>query len=83
MRVQTIPLNADNFGYILSNEATGNAAVIDVSNQPGQMTAALSENGLNLKMILTTHKHWDHANGNNEMKTNFPGWLICTTYARG
>lgn len=80
MRVLTIPLNDDNFGYILSNEETGNAAVIDVSNQPGQIAAALYENGLNLKMILTTHKHWDHANGNDEMKTIFPGLFIPLYY---
>jgi len=26
--------------------------------------------------VLTTHKHWDHAGGNHELKTSFPNALF-------
>ena len=75
MKIDIIPLNEDNFGYLIIHEATGSAAIVDVSNQPEQVAAIVAECGVSLKMILTTHKHWDHANGNNMMKSLFPGLL--------
>mgnify|MGYP003385860464 FL=1 len=77
MKVLTVPLMDDNYGYILVDEATNEAAIVDVSSQPKIMLDEVSKHGLNLVKVLTTHKHWDHAGGNNEVKTAYPDIDIC------
>lgn len=73
MRIVTIPLNSDNYGYLIIDEETKDCAIVDVSNQPEQVANVIENEGpLNLSTILTTHKHWDHAHGNGIMKEKFP-----------
>ena len=73
MRVVIIPLNDDNYGYLLIDESTNEAAIIDVSGQPDEVLRIVEKEGVLLTKILTTHKHWDHAGGNLKMKLKFPG----------
>lgn len=79
MRVVILPLNSDNYGYLLIDEATCELLVVDVSMQPNLVMAAVAEEekttGKKLKLtsILTTHRHADHAGGNNRMKELNPG----------
>jgi hydroxyacylglutathione hydrolase len=77
MKVITIPLMEDNYGYLLVDESTKETAIVDVASQPKIMMNAVSQHGLSLVKVLTTHKHWDHAGGNNEVKTAFPNIEIC------
>jgi hydroxyacylglutathione hydrolase len=72
MKVVTIPLNDDNYGYLLIDEGTGKAAVIDVSGQPDVVLEAVARENVDAVMVLTTHKHWDHAGGNNKIKLSIP-----------
>lgn len=72
MRVVIIPLNDDNYGYLLIDESTNEAAIIDVSGQPDEVLRIVEKEGVHLTKILTTHKHWDHAGGNLKMKSRFP-----------
>jgi hydroxyacylglutathione hydrolase len=72
MRVVIIPLNDDNYGYLLIDESTNEAAIIDVSGQPDEVLRIVEKEGVRLTKILTTHKHWDHAGGNFKMKSKFP-----------
>ena len=46
--------------YIVWDETTKNAAVIDPGDQPAQVQQALDKEGLHLQMILLTHAHFDH-----------------------
>jgi hydroxyacylglutathione hydrolase len=41
---------------------------VDVSNQPELILEAINKTGVNITHILSTHKHWDHAGGNDKMK---------------
>ena len=77
MKIIPIPLNSDNYGYLVINNRgnNNNALLIDISNQPEIVSQRIQEMNLNLKLILTTHKHWDHAGGNNTMKLLYPGLL--------
>lgn len=72
MRVVTIPLNDDNYGYLLIDEATNEAAIVDVSGQAEEVLQVILREGVHVTKILTTHKHWDHAGGNLKMKCMLP-----------
>lgn len=61
MDIITIPLNSDNFGYLVICKETRNALIVDVSNCPEEVFAVAKETGCNVKCVLSTHKHWDHS----------------------
>lgn len=52
---------------IIDNE-TNDAAIVDPVD-PDSVLAAVQEHSVNLKTVLTTHHHWDHAGGNGKMVT--------------
>ena len=70
--VLMIPAIEDNYMYILFDKATKVAAAIDPVEAP-RLAAVVKKVGLDLKMILTTHSHWDHDGGNAELVKLFPG----------
>jgi hydroxyacylglutathione hydrolase len=76
MRIVTIPLNQDNYGYLLIDESTNECAVVDVSGQPAKVAEVLKEEGVKVSFIFTTHKHADHAGGNTEFKEIYPNVKI-------
>lgn len=53
------------------DDATNQAAAIDPV-EPDKVLAAASKAGALITHILTTHKHWDHAGGNSEMRKLLP-----------
>lgn len=57
--------------YLLVDEATRQAAAVDPVNASA-MGSAVQEYGVDLKAILTTHHHYDHAHGNADMLAMFP-----------
>lgn len=66
MQVKLIPALADNYMYLLVDESTKQAAVVDPV-EPDKVLKAVDESGIQLSTILTTHHHWDHAGGNAEL----------------
>lgn len=56
---------------MIIDEATKEAAVVDPV-EPHKIIRVAQENGVNLKFVLTTHHHWDHAGGNDKMKQLVP-----------
>jgi hydroxyacylglutathione hydrolase len=57
----------DNYGYLVRDDASGQAACIDTPDA-GAVLAALKETGWPLALILNTHWHPDHAGGNETVK---------------
>ena len=53
----------DNLSYLLWDEKTREAAVIDPAWQPEKISEFLDAEKLSLKYILLTHAHPDHVNG--------------------
>jgi len=65
-----VPISAlqDNYMYVIVDKASGDCAVVDPV-EPHKVLAHIAEQKLNLTRVLTTHHHWDHANGNPELLT--------------
>ncbi|MFN8628186.1 MAG: hydroxyacylglutathione hydrolase [Candidatus Binatia bacterium] len=62
MRVVPVPQLTDNYAYLIIDEATGKAGVVDCAEAPGVLRAA-ADAGVELLAILPTHHHWDHVGG--------------------
>lgn len=55
--------------YIVWDENTKNAAVIDPGDDGAYLSNRLKKNGLTLQYILLTHGHFDHIGGVDELKS--------------
>ena len=53
-----------NFSYIIADEKSKEAAVIDPGLPLSEVTRFLTGKGLKLKYIINTHDHYDHMGGN-------------------
>ncbi|KNE62158.1 hydroxyacylglutathione hydrolase [Allomyces macrogynus ATCC 38327] len=71
MKVYPVPCLKDNYAYVLVDETTGQAAVVDPVT-PAKVAEKVRELGVHVQALLTTHHHWDHAGGNAEFVTLFP-----------
>ena len=49
--------------YLLEDEGTRTAAVIDHGDEADRVLAVLKEDGMTLSAILLTHGHYDHTGG--------------------
>lgn len=72
MKILHIPCLEDNYSYLIIDETTKEAAAVDPA-EPHKVFRAAQENGVDLKLVLTTHHHWDHAGGNDKIKQLVPG----------
>lgn len=66
----------DNFSYIIADEATKEAAVVDPSFNADKIKKALKNAGLRLKYIINTHSHSDHTAGNSDLKLALGGQIV-------
>ncbi|CAN6467560.1 unnamed protein product [Victoria cruziana] len=73
MKIVPIPCLEDNYAYLVIDESSGEAAVVDPV-EPEKVLKAANDNGVStVKLVLTTHHHWDHSRGNEKMKELVPG----------
>jgi glyoxylase-like metal-dependent hydrolase (beta-lactamase superfamily II) len=69
MYVEQIPTGGDrNFAYLIADDTTGHAAVVDPSFAPEAIAARSKALGFVVRYILITHDHGDHTNGNDILK---------------
>jgi len=59
--------NMQNFTYILEDEDTSEAMIIDPSWDLDEIVRVIEKNGLSVKYIVNTHYHFDHTIGNDVM----------------
>ena len=70
MKIIIVKCLTDNYSYIIFNERTLIAAVIDPS-EADPIINEISKNNLKLKYILNTHHHYDHVGGNSRLKEKY------------
>ncbi len=54
--------------YIIGDEETKEAVVIDPGGDEAEILDVLDHHGLNLKLIIDTHGHFDHVDANQPLK---------------
>jgi len=75
MRVRLLPALDDNYMYLLIDQNTNKAAIVDPV-EPEKVVSAVKEEGVTLTTVLTTHHHWDHAGGNAKMASMVKGLTV-------
>lgn len=68
LTITQLPVLSDNYIYLIHNEETKEAAVIDPAKAESVLDF-LEQNKLELRYILNTHHHWDHVGGNLELQS--------------
>ena len=57
-----------NFGYVLGDRSAGSGVLVDPSFDPETLIERAEAQGLEVQMIINTHGHADHTNGNARAK---------------
>lgn len=70
LEIHQFMCRSDNFGVLVHDPASGLTASIDAPEER-PILAALEEKGWSLSHILTTHRHGDHVEANEALKTRF------------
>ncbi len=70
MKIKIIKCLQDNYSYLIVDEMSKNACVIDPS-EAKPIINYVEDNNINLKYILNTHHHYDHVGGNQELKKKY------------
>lgn len=82
MFFRQVKQHGDNFSYIIADETTREAAVVDPSFNVKILTKLLKEENFRLKYIINTHGHGDHTAGNEEMKKAFDAKIVAHKISR-
>jgi len=72
----------DNFSYVIADEKTGEAVVVDPSFNAEAIINLLKNQKFNLKYIINTHSHADHTAGNSEVATFFNAKIVAHKAAK-
>ncbi len=71
MKIVTLPCSFDNYAYLVFDEVTGMAAVVDPAEYY-PVSRAVANAGVSLRAILCTHHHADHIGGLEDLLEEFP-----------
>lgn len=68
-----VPIFGDNYSYVIHDRLNNVAALVDPAD-PERVIKVVSEKtrNCNITTVLSTHKHWDHAEGNHHIKKMIP-----------
>ncbi|MGA3291143.1 MAG: MBL fold metallo-hydrolase [Candidatus Bathyarchaeia archaeon] len=76
MFFKQIQQHGDNFSYIIADEDSMEAAVVDSSFNSSEIIKVLKAKKFVLKYIINTHGHSDHTAGNTELASIFWAKLV-------
>ncbi|EEB06554.1 hydroxyacylglutathione hydrolase [Schizosaccharomyces japonicus yFS275] len=71
--------SGDNYAYLLTCDKTKAAAIVDPAEPSSVIPIlknAIANKEIDLKAIITTHHHSDHAGGNRELLKQFPNLTV-------
>ena len=75
MKIQIIPCLQDNYSYLIIDEESNIACVVDPS-EADPIIEYLENTQIKLKFILNTHHHYDHVGGNEKLKSKYGASVI-------
>ncbi|NWG11384.1 MBL fold metallo-hydrolase [Candidatus Bathyarchaeota archaeon] len=82
MFFKQIKHRGDNFSYIIADEATKEALVVDPSFNTEAIIRLANEQKLKVKYIIDTHQHWDHIAGNDSLRPAFNAKIVAHKLAK-
>jgi len=82
MLFKQIKSEGDNFSYIVADDTTKEAVVVDPSFNADEITRFLGTENLKLKYIINTHHHFDHMAGNEALHSGFAAKIIAHRLSR-
>jgi glyoxylase-like metal-dependent hydrolase (beta-lactamase superfamily II) len=65
-----------NYAYLIGDEGTKKAAVVDPANHPKKVLARAKEQGLEVVYLINTHGHSDHTSGNKHVLSKTGARLV-------
>ena len=75
MKIQIIPCLQDNYSYLIIDEESNIACVVDPS-EADPIIEYLENAQIKLKFILNTHHHYDHVGGNQKLKEKYGASVV-------
>ena len=75
MNIEIIKCLKDNYSYLIIDEKTKSACVVDPS-EAKPIINYIEKNKIYLKFILNTHHHYDHVGGNKDLKKKYNAKVI-------
>ena len=75
MKVIPIPQLADNYAYLVVDEATQSAGIVDCA-EARPVLEVVERERVKLVAILPTHHHYDHIGGNQDLLAAVPGLTV-------
>ena len=75
MKIEIIKCLQDNYSYLIIDELTNEACVIDPS-EANPIINYCEKNDVKPKYILNTHHHFDHVGGNQEIKNKYSSIIL-------
>lgn len=82
MFFEQISQYGDNFSYIIADEATQDAAVVDSSFNAEEIKRILKNRCFRLKYIIDTHGHSDHISGDSDLQSALGGQIVAHRLSR-
>jgi hydroxyacylglutathione hydrolase len=76
MFFRQVQQHGDNFSYIIADDATREAVVVDSSFNAGEIIRILTAENLKLEYVINTHSHSDHTAGNEELRSTFSARIV-------
>ncbi len=66
----------DNFSYVIADEPSKEAAVVDPSFNADAIIKLATSKDLRIKYVIDTHRHQDHIAGNQQIKSQFDSEIV-------
>lgn len=82
MFFKQIQQHGDNFSYLIADELTREAVVVDSSFNSSEIINILKAQGFTLKYVISTHGHSDHTAGNYELRSMFNAIIVAHVTSR-
>jgi len=76
MFFKQIKQDGDNFSYVIADETTKECAIVDPGFNTSAIMMLLKDRSFNVKYLINTHSHMDHAAGNEEIKSSFHAKIV-------